>query len=106
MHVQMHVSIISNMIFLYTPTVFTTNQNQPLLLTYLNYSVNRQCDDLNEVLLTREEDAFHDQIRKEVMLTPMDATLKVEGTGRHQNGRSISDSSVIVCGCASSKLCL
>ena len=42
---------------------------------YLNYCANRQCDDLIEVLLIIE-DLFHDRMRKEIVLTPMDATLK------------------------------
>ena len=34
------------------------------------------------------------------MLTPMGATLKVEGTERHHNGLSIPDSSITVSDCA------
>ena len=37
---------------------------------YLNHHANRRCDDLIEVLLTIEEDMFHDRMRKEVILTP------------------------------------
>ena len=63
---------------------------------YLNHHANRRCDDLIEVLLTIEEDLFHDRMRKEVILTPADATLKVDGTDRHRNGVNIPDSNVTV----------
>jgi len=39
---------------------------------------------------------FHDRMKKEVMHTPTDATMKVEGTVRHKNGVNIPDSSVTV----------
>lgn len=76
---------------------------------YLNHCANRRCDDLIEVLLTIEEVMFHNRMRKEVMFTPMDATLKVEGTERHHNGRSIPDANITVSDCAKNgvikKLC-
>ena len=37
---------------------------------------------------------FHERMRKEVMLSPMDATNKVEGASRHHNGKNIPDTSV------------
>ena len=61
---------------------------------YLNHCANRRCDDLIEVLLSFEEDMFHDRKRKEVLLSPTDATLKVEGTSRHISGKLIPDTSV------------
>jgi len=63
---------------------------------YLNHCANRRCDDLIGVLLTIEEDMFYDRMRKEVMDTPTDAIMKVEGTVRHKNGANIPDSSVTV----------
>ena len=47
-----------------------------------------------EVLLKIEEDMFHERKRKEIMLTPVQATLKVDGAERHKNGKCIPDSSV------------
>lgn len=48
------------------------------------------------MLLTIEEDMFHERMRKEIMLTPIHATIKVEGTNRHRNGENIPDSSITV----------
>ena len=61
---------------------------------YLNHCVNCRCDDLMEVLLKIEEDMFHERKRKEIMLTPVQATLKVDGAERHKSGKCIPDSSV------------
>ena len=58
--------------------------------------VNRRCDDLIEILFTIEEDVFYDRMRKEVIMNPQDASLKSEGTERHERGRSIANSNVIV----------
>ena len=49
----------------------------------MNYHVNRKCDDLIEVLLKIEEDSFYERMRKDVMLTPQDASLKQEGYERY-----------------------
>ena len=63
---------------------------------YLNHQVNRRCDDLIEVLLKIEEDTFYERMRKEIMQKPEDASLKLEGGDRHNRGRDIDDSYVIV----------
>lgn len=60
------------------------------------HNVNRRCDDLIRILLTIEEDLFHDRMRKEVMTTPQQASIRVDGTERHERGRNISDSCVQV----------
>lgn len=65
---------------------------------YLNKHTNRRCDDLIQILLKIEEDMFYSRKRKEVMSTPQDASLKLEGEKRHASGREIPDSSVTVCG--------
>ena len=62
----------------------------------MNYHVNRKCDDLIEVLLKIEEDSFYEHMRKDVMLTPQDASLKQEGYERYYRGRKINDSAVAV----------
>ena len=48
------------------------------------------------MLLKIEEDSFYERMRKEVMLTPQDASLKQEGYKRHYRGREIDDSAVAV----------
>ena len=48
------------------------------------------------MLLKIEEDSFYERMRKEVMLTPQDASLKQEGYERHYRGREIDDSAVAV----------
>ena len=63
---------------------------------YLNHRANRRCDDLIEVLLTIEEDMFFERMRKEVMLSPKDASLKVEGDQRHAHGKQILNSMIDV----------
>ena len=60
------------------------------------HKVNRRCDDLISILLKIEEDMFHDRMRKEVMKTPQEALLKVEGEEHHERGITISDSCVEV----------
>jgi len=62
----------------------------------LNHHVNRRCDDLIEVLLKIEEDYFYDRMRKEVMLTSKDASIKQDGYERHSRGKEIDDSAVNV----------
>lgn len=61
---------------------------------YLDKHANRRCDDLIQVLLRIEEDMFHDRKRKEIMGSPSDASLKLEGDERHARGVEIPDSSV------------
>lgn len=39
---------------------------------------------------------FYNRKRKEVMSTPQDASLKLEGEERHESGKSIPDSSISV----------
>ena len=63
---------------------------------YLNHRVNRRCDDLLEVLLHYEQDMFHDRMRKEIIMSPSDASEKVEGTKRHSHGAQIPNSSIQV----------
>lgn len=60
------------------------------------HKVNRPCDDLIQLLLTIEEDAFYDRMRKEVMSNPQQACLKADGKERHEHGKNILDSSVQV----------
>ena len=64
---------------------------------YFNKRANRRCDDLIQVLLKIEEDMFYDRKRKEILSTPMDASLKIEGKQRHACGRKIPESSITVC---------
>ena len=49
--------------------------------------------------MTIEEDMFYDRKRKEVMSTPKDASLKLEGKERHIHGREIPQSNITVCMC-------
>jgi hypothetical protein len=63
---------------------------------YLAHHVNRRVDDLVAVLLTIEEDIFHERMRKEVMCDSHDASLKCEGSNRHQKGNAIPDTAVKV----------
>lgn len=39
---------------------------------------------------------FHDRMRKEVMNTAKDASLKVEGEQRHSDGKEMPESSITV----------
>ena len=63
---------------------------------YMNHHVNRRCDDLIQILLTIEEDVFFERMRKEVILSPQDASMKTEGKERHSRCRNITDSNVTV----------
>ena len=54
---------------------------------YLNHHVNRHC-----TLLIIEQDLFYDGMRKEVMMTPQDASNKLDGQERHSCGEGITDS--------------
>ena len=58
---------------------------------YLNHRANRRCDDLIEVLLTIEVDMFFERMRKEVMASPKEASLKAEGEHQHAHGKQIND---------------
>ena len=61
------------------------------------HHVNRRCDDfLIQILLTIEEDVFSERMRKEVILSPQDASMKTEGKERHSRCRNITDSNVTV----------
>ena len=62
---------------------------------YLNHQVDCRCDDLIEVLL-KIENVFYERKRKDIMITPEDASLKREGSDRHNRGRDISDFTVTV----------
>ena len=64
---------------------------------YLAHQVNRRIDDLVGTLLKIEEDMFYDRMNKEVMKDSGEASLKREGTERHDRGMDISDSAVLVC---------
>ena len=44
-----------------------------------------------------EHDLFYDRKRKEVMMSSMDASIKVDGEKRHIHGEDIPDLSVKVC---------
>ena len=63
---------------------------------YLNHRVNRRCDDLLQVLLRFEQDMFCDRMRKEIVMSPGNASEKNEGTKRHSSGAQIPNSSVQV----------
>ena len=58
--------------------------------------MNRRCDDLIQVLMKIEEDYFYERMRKEVILKPEDASLKLEGHERHSRGEDIDEASVKV----------
>ena len=60
---------------------------------YLNYKVNRRCDDLIEALLSVEEDLLYDTKRKELLTTISEASKKHEGD-RHTRSVGIDDSRV------------
>ena len=80
-------------------TLFSCYNNSYLFLSfhnklktnprYLNHQANRRCDDLIKVLLSIEEDMFFERMRKGVMLSPKDASLKAEGDQRHAHGKQI-----------------
>lgn len=63
---------------------------------YLNHKVNRRCDDLLQVLFHYEQDMFCDRMRKEIMMSPSDASEKVEGTKRHSLGAQMPTSNIQV----------
>ena len=65
-------SCVSYLFFLSFHNKLKTNPH------YLNHRTNWWCDNLIEVLFTIEEDMFFEQIRKEVILSPKDASLKAE----------------------------
>lgn len=88
-HVQLR-----NMQFIYLCSFHNKLKTNP---RYLNHQVNRRCDDLVEVLLKFEQDQFYDRMRKEVMLTPQHASVKVDGEERHIRGEAIPDTSIKVC---------
>jgi len=46
-----------------------------------------------------EEDCFFDRMQKEVMLSPVDASIRQDGYERHSRGESIDDMTVKVCCC-------
>lgn len=78
----------------------------------MDHRVNRRVDDLLAILLTIEEDIFHDRMRKEVwcnyfpqsitalalqvMHDSHDSSLKSEGNNRHKRGQDIPDVDVKV----------
>ena len=62
----------------------------------MNHHVNRRCDDLITILLTIEEDVYFNRMRKDVMLSPQDASVKAEGKERHIRCRNITNSNVTV----------
>lgn len=64
---------------------------------YLNRHVNRRCDDLIEVLMMIKHDLFYDRMRKEVMMSSQDASIKVGGEKRHGHREDIPDLSIKVC---------
>lgn len=43
-----------------------------------------------------EEDMFYERKRKEVMLTPKDASLKTDGLDRHTRGKDVQDANIKV----------
>ena len=59
-------------------------------LRYLNHRANRRCDNLID------EDMFFELMRKEVMLSPKDASLKAEGEQWHAHGKQILNSMIDV----------
>ena len=82
--------VITSYLFLSFQNKLETNPR------YLNHRANRWCDNLIEVLLTIEEDIFFERMRKEVMLSPKDASLKAEGDQRHAHGKQILNSMIDV----------
>ena len=63
---------------------------------YLNYHVNRHCNDLIDILLTIEHDLFHERMRKDVIMTSEEAIDKPDWQERHSHGERIPDLSVMV----------
>ena len=62
----------------------------------MDHQVNRQCDDLIQVLMKIEEDYFYERMRKEVIMKPEDASIKQEGHERHSKGENIDEASIKV----------
>ena len=61
---------------------------------YLNHKVNRRCDDLIAVLLHYEQDMFCERMRKELIMSPSNASEKVEGNKWHMSAALVANSSV------------
>ena len=57
----------------------------------LDHQVNRQCDDLIQVVMKIEEDYVYEQKAKEVILRPEDASIEQEGHERHPRGEDIHE---------------
>ena len=93
-------------LFLHNAFIFMCYNNSYLFLSfhnklktnpcYLNDWANRRCNDLIEVLFTIEEDMFFEWMRKKVMLSPKDASLKAKGEQRHAHGKQILNSMIDV----------
>ena len=62
----------------------------------INHRVNQWCDNLIEVPLTIEEDMFFERMRKKVMLSPKDASLKAEGEQRHAHGKHYTFNTIAI----------
>ena len=63
---------------------------------YLNHQINRRYDDLIEFLLKFEENTFYERMRKDIMMRPEDASLKLQGCDWHNKGSEIDDLAVTV----------
>ena len=81
---------------IYTYIIYLEHNKLKTNPRYLNHYINRRCDDLIEVLLKIEEDFFYECMRKEIMLTSQDASLKREGCKRHNRGKETDDSAISV----------
>lgn len=63
---------------------------------YLNHHVNRRCDDLIAILLSFEEDMYHDRKYLDIMTSPDSLSLKHDGIDRHKKAIGISDDDIKV----------
>ena len=63
---------------------------------YSNHHVNRRCDDLIAILLSFEEDMYHDRRYLEIMNSPDLLSQKHDGVDHHKRGIGILDDVVMV----------
>ena len=63
---------------------------------YLNHHVNRRCDDLIAILLSFEEDMYHDRKYLDIMTSPDSLSLKHDGIDHHKKAIGISNDDIKV----------
>ena len=63
---------------------------------YLNHHVNRRCDDLIAILLSFEEDMYHDRKYSDIMTSPNSLSLKHNGIDCHNKAIGLLDDDIKV----------